>query len=141
MASTKRAGSARGRESTKASGRKQAKSGKAASSRKSASSRGSGGSRKSASARGRSSTSSRRRGRAKQPSTPERLIGAVRSVKRPTADIEEGHKSTLLCHLGNIAYRTGRTLNTNPRNGHIEGDREAMELWSREYRKGWEPKV
>ena len=69
------------------------------------------------------------------------FLDCVRTGKRPAADIDEGHKSTLLCHLGNIAYRTGRTLNTNPRNGHIEGDREAMEQWSREYRKGWEPKV
>ncbi len=69
------------------------------------------------------------------------FLECVRSGKRPNADIEEGHKSTLLCHLGNIAYRTGRTLNTSPQSGRIEGDKEAMELWSREYRKGWEPKV
>jgi hypothetical protein len=25
------------------------------------------------------------------------------------ADIEEGHQSTALCHLGNISYRLGRT--------------------------------
>ena len=26
-------------------------------------------------------------------------------------------------------------------NGHIQGDEEAMKLWTREYRPGWEPKV
>ena len=71
----------------------------------------------------------------------QNFIDCVRSGKRPNADIEEGHKSTLLCHLGNIAYRTGRTLNTDSANGRILGDREAAELWTREYRKGWEPKV
>ena len=57
------------------------------------------------------------------------------------AEIEEGHKSTLLCHLGNIAYRTGRTLNCNPENGHVLGDPKAMALWEREYEPGWEPVV
>ena len=58
----------------------------------------------------------------------------------PHADIEIGHKSTLLCHLGNIAYRVGRTLNCDPTGGHILNDNEALALWSREYRPGWEPK-
>lgn len=71
----------------------------------------------------------------------QNFLDAVRSGARPHADIEEGYKSTLLCHLGNIAYRTGRTLHCDARNGHIRNDREAMALWSREYRKGWEPKV
>lgn len=71
----------------------------------------------------------------------ENFLECIRSGKRPRADVEEGHKSTLLCHLGNIAWRTGRTLNTDPKNGHILGDAEAEKLWGREYRPGWEPKV
>ena len=59
----------------------------------------------------------------------------VKAKKRPNADIEEGHKSTRLCHLGNIAYRTGRTLRFDPRNETIEGDAEASKLLGREYRK------
>jgi predicted dehydrogenase len=69
------------------------------------------------------------------------FLTAIREHRRPHADIEEGHKTTLLCHLGNIAWRTGRTLNCDPKNGHIKNDDDAMKLWSREYRKGWEPKV
>jgi len=57
------------------------------------------------------------------------------------AEIEEGYKSTLLCHLGNIAHRTGRALHCDPSNGHIENDQEAMALWQRDYEPGWEPKV
>jgi predicted dehydrogenase len=69
------------------------------------------------------------------------FLSCVRDGGRPHADIEEGHKSTLLCHLGNIAHRVNRVLTTSEKNGHIQNDAEAMKLWSREYRPGWEPKV
>jgi predicted dehydrogenase len=57
------------------------------------------------------------------------------------SDIDSGHKSTLLVQLGNIAQRVGHSLEINPENGHISGDREAQELWSREYEQGWEMKL
>ena len=71
------------------------------------------------------------------------FLAAIRNEKplKLNAEIEKGHKSTLLCHLGNIAQRTGRTLNCDPSNGHIIDDKQAMALWSRNYEKGWEPKV
>lgn len=69
------------------------------------------------------------------------FTNAIRDHKRPQADIEEGHKSTLLCHLGNISHRVGRTLKCDPKDGHIQNDEVAMKLWTREYRDGWEPKV
>ena len=53
--------------------------------------------------------------------------------------IDEGHKSVLLCHLGNIAQKTKRALTTDPKNGHIKDDKEAEKLWGREYASGWEP--
>jgi predicted dehydrogenase len=62
---------------------------------------------------------------------------AVRENEKINAPILEGHKSTLLPQLGNIAFRVGRTLNCDPSNGHILNDTEAMNLWSREYEKGW----
>ena len=71
----------------------------------------------------------------------QNFLDCIRSGKRPNAEIEEGHKSTLLCHLGNIAWRTSHTLRIDPTNGHILGDAEAQALWGREYRPGWEPKV
>ncbi len=69
------------------------------------------------------------------------FLHCIRSGQRPAADIEEGHKSTLLCHLGNIAYRTGHTLHLDPKTHRIAGDPAASALWGREYRKGWQPKV
>ncbi|MBI5760611.1 MAG: Gfo/Idh/MocA family oxidoreductase [Planctomycetales bacterium] len=71
------------------------------------------------------------------------FIAAIRDDQplRLNQEILSGHKSTLLCHLGNIAHRTGRTLKCNPEDGHILNDDAAMKLWRREYEPGWEPKV
>jgi predicted dehydrogenase len=69
------------------------------------------------------------------------FLSAIRDNKPLNSEIAEGAKSTLLCHLGNIAYRTGRTLNLDPKTNHIADDRDAMKLWTTEYRKGWEPKA
>jgi predicted dehydrogenase len=69
------------------------------------------------------------------------FIDAVRGEAKLNSPITEGHKSTLLCHLGNIAHRTGRTLKCSDKDGKIENDAEAMKLWSKEYAKGFEPKV
>ncbi|MBW3623586.1 MAG: Gfo/Idh/MocA family oxidoreductase [Armatimonadetes bacterium] len=69
------------------------------------------------------------------------FLNAVRNGEALTSEIEEGHKSTLLCHLGNISYRTGRTLNCSPKDGRILGDRKAMDLWGRDYADGWEERI
>jgi hypothetical protein len=47
-----------------------------------------------------------------------------------------------LCHLGNIAYRTGRRLEFDADKEVFLNDEQANNLLSREYRKGYElPKV
>jgi predicted dehydrogenase len=71
------------------------------------------------------------------------FLDAIRNddPQRLNAEVASGHRSALLCHLGNIAHRTGRTMNCDSSNGHIQGDDEAMQLWRREYAEGWEPKI
>jgi predicted dehydrogenase len=71
----------------------------------------------------------------------ENFIEGIRSGVRLNAEIEEGQKSTLMCHLGNIAWRVAHTLRVDPHQGRILGDKAASRLWGREYRKGWEPRV
>ncbi len=69
------------------------------------------------------------------------FLDAIRGSAEPNAPIEGGHKSTLLCHLGNIAHRTGRTLHCDSSNGHIRDDQEAQEYWDREYHPKWKPQT
>jgi predicted dehydrogenase len=69
----------------------------------------------------------------------QNFLDCIRSGEKPNSEIEEGQKSTLLCHLGNISYRTGRIIHFDPQTRKIIGDAEAQALWRREYRPGWEP--
>lgn len=69
------------------------------------------------------------------------FVDAIRTGARQNAPIDQGHKSVLLCHLGNIAQTVGHSLETDPKDGHILGDREAAALWSHEYESGWKPAI
>ncbi|HWN95443.1 MAG TPA: gfo/Idh/MocA family oxidoreductase, partial [Methylomirabilota bacterium] len=69
------------------------------------------------------------------------FLDAIRGKAKPNSEIEVGQTSTMMCHLGNIAYRTGHTIHFDPVTRKIVGDKDAEKLWSREYREGWEPKV
>jgi len=69
------------------------------------------------------------------------FIAGIREGQKLNAEIEDGQKSTLMCHLANIAWRTGHTLNFDPKTHKIVEDRKASALWKREYRRGWEPAI
>jgi predicted dehydrogenase len=66
----------------------------------------------------------------------ENFIECMRSRKSENlrAPIEEGHYSTTLCHLGNIAYRVGRSVNFDGAAERFERDDEANKLLGRTYR-------
>ena len=57
-----------------------------------------------------------------------------REAKSLTADVEEGHLSAAYCHLGNIAYRLGRSLRINPATESFRDDPEADALLARQGR-------
>jgi predicted dehydrogenase len=67
----------------------------------------------------------------------QNFIECVRSRKRENLNCEilEGHMSTSLCHLGNIAFRTGRKLTFDPKAETFPGDAEANRLLTRTYRE------
>lgn len=67
----------------------------------------------------------------------DNFIDCVRSRKRENlkADIEEGHYAATICHLSNIAYRTGRTLYFDSKKEKFIGDKDADTYLSRNYRK------
>lgn len=67
------------------------------------------------------------------------LANVLKRSAPPIVGVDEAHKSTQLCHLGNIAQRVGRSLRVNPETRQVRDDREAAALWLRSYRAGWEP--
>ena len=65
------------------------------------------------------------------------FLDAIRTDRRPNADIEIGHLSATLAHLGNILARTDRQqLTFDPKTEQIVDDPEANALIRRTYREG-----
>lgn len=71
----------------------------------------------------------------------ENFAECVRSRRAPNANIIEGHRSALFCHLGNISYRLGRTVQVDSSTGRLADDRDAQNLWQSERRPGWMPSL
>ena len=69
------------------------------------------------------------------------FCNGIRKDETLAAPVDDGYKSNLLPHLGNISQHYGRTLDINPLNGHIVGDSEAASMWTRDYEYGWEPTI
>ncbi len=67
----------------------------------------------------------------------QNFIDCVRSRQRERLNCEilEGHMSTALCHLANIAFRTGRKLTFDPMTETFPNDAEANRYLTREYRE------
>ena len=65
------------------------------------------------------------------------FLDSIRGVaKQQNSPIADGHSSTLLCHLGNIAYRVGEDIYCDSSNGRVKGV-EANRFWQREFQDGW----
>jgi predicted dehydrogenase len=61
----------------------------------------------------------------------------IREGGTSNADINIGHLSSSLCHLGNIATRIRRTIVFDTRREQVIGDEEANALTTRKYRDHW----
>ena len=67
------------------------------------------------------------------------FLDAVKSRRREdlNQEIGQGHVSSVMCHAGNIAWRTGKKLRFDPKTETFD-DAEANRFLGREYRKGYE---
>lgn len=76
----------------------------------------------------------------------EHLLNFVEAIRRDdpghlNQPILEGHKSTLLCHLGNIAFRTSGAVQTSSSDGHLLDSQIAQKHWARDYDPAWQADV
>jgi len=65
------------------------------------------------------------------------FLDCVKSRKRPNADIEEGHLSAVMCHLGNLSTKLGRSIKWDATKEQCVGDDEANRLLTKAYRAPW----
>ena len=77
-------------------------------------------------------------GRQGDPEHLRNFIDCIRTRETPNADVAEGHKSTMFCHLANVSCRLGnRQLEYDPSTGKFVNDPEADRLIGRTYREPW----
>jgi predicted dehydrogenase len=67
----------------------------------------------------------------------QNFLDCIKSRKTPISDVEIGHRSATLCHLGNIAVRLGRKIRWDASLEKIVGDPEALAMLERPYRSPW----
>jgi len=65
------------------------------------------------------------------------FLDCVKSRKRPTADVEDGHRSTTFAHLANIALETKSRIEWDAERERITNNEAANELLHYEYRAPW----
>jgi len=71
------------------------------------------------------------------PAHARNFLDCVKSRQRPNADVEEGHRTAVMCHLGNISMRLGRSIRWDAVAEQAVGDPEANHMLSRPYRAPW----
>jgi myo-inositol 2-dehydrogenase / D-chiro-inositol 1-dehydrogenase len=64
-------------------------------------------------------------------------LECIKSRKPSICDVAIGHRTATVCHLGNIAIRTGRKISWDPARQEIIGDAEASKHLSYAYRAPW----
>jgi len=66
------------------------------------------------------------------------FTNAIRHGEALNAPVDVGHKAAVVCHMGNIAFKTGRKIHWDQESRAFVGDEEANALTSIEYQNGWE---
>jgi predicted dehydrogenase len=65
------------------------------------------------------------------------FLNCIKSRERPICDVEIGHRTATVCHLGNISLRLGRKIQWDPAKEQIVGDADAAAMLTRPYREPW----
>jgi predicted dehydrogenase len=66
-------------------------------------------------------------------------IECIKSRKQPFCNLEMGHRTAIICNLGNMSLRLGgRTLHWDPDKEVIVGDKEAAAMCTKQYRAPWD---
>ncbi len=68
------------------------------------------------------------------------FFNAIRGKGSLNAPIDDAAFSMAMVHYGNVSYRIDKGFDIDPKTGKML-DPKAMELWGRDYAKGWEPKL
>ncbi len=64
-------------------------------------------------------------------------LECIKSRALPAADVAIAHRTATVCHLGNIALRSGRPVRWDPAREVITGDAEQSAMLARPYRAPW----
>ena len=66
------------------------------------------------------------------------FLHCVRTRETPFQDVEYGHRTATVCHLGNICYNLNRRLKWDPDKEDFVGDSEASRMVDRPRRGPWQ---
>jgi hypothetical protein len=71
------------------------------------------------------------------------FLDGVRTRKRPICDVEIGHSSAVVCHIGAISLRTGKPVRWDPKAERFHGpdSDEANAMLAREMRSPWKLEI
>jgi hypothetical protein len=66
-------------------------------------------------------------------------VSCIKSRNKPFCDLEMGHRTAVICNLGNMSLRLGgRTIHWDPEKEVVVGDKEAAAMCTKQYRAPWE---
>ncbi|NWG12792.1 MAG: hypothetical protein HXY20_04565, partial [Acidobacteria bacterium] len=71
------------------------------------------------------------------PGHPQDFFNCMRSRRKPICDVEIGHRSTCISHLGNISFRLGRPVDYDPVREIFPTDAAATAMVEKPMRAPW----
>ena len=71
----------------------------------------------------------------------QNFLDCIKSRELPICDVEIGHRSATVCHLGNLCALAGRSIQWDPAKEQVVGDEEVAKMVRRDYRAPWKLEV